>query len=81
MSLAADLDRTRQGLAGACDMPATYARDTLRRSRATADVAAAYVLDEELPQLGAALVAGEVSREHVDTAVRTLKRIPVKLRE
>ena len=60
---------------------ATFLRERLRRSRAAADVAAAHALDEELPRLGEALAAGEVSREHVDIAVRTLKRIPQHLRD
>ena len=54
----------------------TFARDKLRRSCAAADVRAAHALAEELPMLGKALAAGEVSREHVDGAVRVLKQIP-----
>ena len=54
----------------------TFARDKLRRSCAAADVHAAHALAEELPMLGKALAAGEVSREHVDGAVRVLKQIP-----
>jgi hypothetical protein len=43
------------------------------------DVAAAHALDPdggELPELGAALANGEVSRAHVDVAVRAVTRIP-----
>jgi len=43
------------------------------------DVAAAHAIDPgggELAQLGAALAAGEVSRAHVDVAVRAMNRIP-----
>jgi hypothetical protein len=51
------------------------------------DVKAAHALNpaptattvKRLPQLGAALGAGEVSREHVDVGVRVLKRIPTHL--
>jgi hypothetical protein len=32
-----------------------------------------------LPRLGAALAAGDVSREHLDVAVRALRRIPTRL--
>jgi hypothetical protein len=51
------------------------------------DVKAAHALNpaptestvRRLPQLGVALGAGEVSREHVDVGVRVLKRIPTHL--
>ena len=46
------------------------------------DVAAAHALNPDtgvLPEMGAALAAGEVSRAHVDVAVRTLARIPAHL--
>jgi hypothetical protein len=62
-------------------------------ARARADVAAARATDAEaaldpvagqdrgtLPGLGAALAAGEVSRGHVDTAVRTMDKVPVRIR-
>jgi hypothetical protein len=42
-------------------------------------VAAAHAIDPDggqLPQLGAALARGEVSRAHVDVAVRAVTRIP-----
>ena len=54
----------------------TFLRDALRRSAAAADVRAAHALADEMPMLGKALAAGEVSREHVDLAVRTLRRVP-----
>ena len=54
----------------------TYLRHALRRSAAGADVRAAHAVVEDLPMLGKALAAGEVSREHVDLAVRTLRRVP-----
>jgi hypothetical protein len=54
----------------------TFLELRLRRSHAAADVAAAHALEHQLPMLGDALAAGEISRAHVDTAVRTLKRIP-----
>src|SRR5688572_8932742 len=54
----------------------TFARHKLRRSRAAADVRAAHALADQVPMLGQALAAGEVSREHVDVAVRALRQIP-----
>ena len=54
----------------------TFARHRLRRTRAAADVRAAHALADELPMLGNALASGEVSREHVDVAVRALRQIP-----
>jgi hypothetical protein len=59
----------------------TFLELRLRRSRAGADVAAAHALDTDLPLLGDALAAGEVSREHVDSAVRTLTKVPGHFRE
>ena len=59
-------------------------KDRLRLSggRARADVEAAQLCDPQvgdLAELGQALAAGEVSREHVDVARRALKRIPTKV--
>ncbi len=61
--------------------------------RARADVAAARAIDPyaaldpvaaqdrgSLPGMGAALARGEVSRAHVDVAVRTIDRIPARIR-
>jgi hypothetical protein len=55
--------------------------------QAALDVKAAHALNpaptehsvKRLPQLGTALGAGEVSREHVDVGVRVLKQIPTHL--
>lgn len=53
------------------------------RARAHADVAAARALDPDsdpaeggLPAVGAALAAGEISREHADLAVRNREQLP-----
>jgi hypothetical protein len=54
----------------------TYLRHKLRLSNAGSYVTAARALAEDLPQLGEALAAGEVSREHVGVAVQALRRIP-----
>src|SRR3954468_13396892 len=65
-----DLDGRPDAVAGARPgaVGVTFARHRLRRSNAAADVRAAYAVADhgELPRLGAALAAGEVSREHVD---------------
>jgi hypothetical protein len=53
----------------------------LRAARPAADVRAAHAVVDELPTLGKALAVGEVSRDHVDVAVRTLRRIPRHLLE
>ena len=57
----------------------TFLREALRRSSAAADVAAARALTGDLPSLGKALAVGQVSRAHVDVAVRTLRQIPQHL--
>jgi hypothetical protein len=77
-----DLDNRPDAVAGARPgkVAVTFAREKLRRTRAAADVAAAHALEDQLPRLGDALAAGQVSREHVDVAVRTMKRIPQHLR-
>jgi hypothetical protein len=59
----------------------TFLRHKLHRPHPAADVRAAHALVEELPRLGKALAAGDVSREHVEVAVRTLRRIPAHLRD
>jgi hypothetical protein len=78
-----DLDTRQDAVAGARPgkVAVTFLRQRLRRTRAAADVAAAHALEGKLPRLGDALAAGEVSREHVDVAVRTMKRIPQHLRD
>jgi hypothetical protein len=55
---------------------ATFLRHALRVAHPGAVVRAARALAEDLPQLEGALAAGEVSRAHVDVAVRTLNKIP-----
>lgn len=50
--------------------------------QATTDVRAAHVLDAadgELPLVGAALAAGEISREHADACVKAVARLPRRL--
>jgi hypothetical protein len=78
-----DLDTRPDAVAGARPgkVAVTFLRQRLRRTRAAADVTAAHALEDDLPRLGDALAAGEVSREHVDVAVRTMKRIPQHLRD
>jgi hypothetical protein len=78
-----DLDSRPDAVAGARPgrVAKTFLEERLRRSHAAADVAAAHALADDLSMLGDALAAGEVSREHVDGAVRTLKRIPDHFRE
>src|SRR5680860_868826 len=61
-----------------------FLKDRLKMTgaRARADVEAATLCDPEfgdLAELGAALGAGEVSREHVDVARRAIKRVPEPL--
>ncbi|WP_088319841.1 HNH endonuclease signature motif containing protein [Kineosporia sp. R_H_3] len=51
--------------------------------RANADARAAHALDADsgsLPQVGAALAAGEITREHADACVRAVARLPKRLR-
>ncbi|MBI4943059.1 MAG: DUF222 domain-containing protein [Actinobacteria bacterium] len=51
--------------------------------RANADARAAHALDSDsgsLPQVGAALAAGEITREHADACVRAVARLPKRLR-
>ncbi len=78
-----DLDGRPEAVPGA--RPGTTAATFLVHAcrvspgQAHRDVAAAHALDPdggELRQLGAALAAGEVSRAHVDVAVRAMNRIP-----
>ena len=50
--------------------------------RANADVRAAHTLDPDdgtLPEVGAALAAGDISREHADVCVRAAARLPKRL--
>jgi hypothetical protein len=78
-----DLDSRPSAVAGARPgkVAKTFLELRLRRSRAGADVAAAHALDTDLPLLADALTTGEVSREHVDSAVRTLTKVPGHFRE
>ncbi len=78
-----DLDDRPEAVPGA--RPGTTAATFLVHAcrvspgQAHRDVAAANAIDPdggELPQLGAALANGEVSRAHVDVAVRAMNRIP-----
>ncbi|MBI4941516.1 MAG: DUF222 domain-containing protein, partial [Actinobacteria bacterium] len=51
--------------------------------RANADAQAAHALDADsgsLPQVGGALAAGEITREHADACVRAVSRLPKRLR-
>ncbi|WP_143447759.1 HNH endonuclease signature motif containing protein [Kineosporia sp. R_H_3] len=53
------------------------------QGRANADARAAHALDADsgsLPQVGAALAAGEITREHADACVRAVARLPKRLR-
>jgi hypothetical protein len=79
----ADLDSRPAAVAGARPgkIGVTFVRDRLRGAHAAADLAAAHALSEDLPGLGAALAAGDASRDHVDVAVRTIRRIPGHLRQ
>ena len=50
--------------------------------RANADVRAAHTLDADnglLPEVGAALAAGDITREHADVCVRAAARLPKRL--
>jgi hypothetical protein len=87
LSLVADLDVRPEAVAGARAGAAakTFLRQGLCRTAAAAaaDVRAAHALGGDadprvggLPELGRAFGAGEVSREHVDVAVRAMRRIP-----
>jgi hypothetical protein len=90
LSLVRDLDRRPDAVPGARPglVARTFLRHALNRApgQARLDVDAAYALDRGadpaaggLPGLGAAFAAGEVSREHVDTAVRAVRQIPARL--
>lgn len=64
----------------------TFLTEALKLSgrQANRDLAAAAALASsapELPRMGQALVDGEVSREHVDVAVSTLRQIPKVLKQ
>jgi hypothetical protein len=87
LGLVRDLDSREGAVAGA--RPGKAAHSFLTQAlhvspgKAAADVAAAHALDPDaapgegrLPAMGAAFAAGQVSRGHVDVAVRTLARIP-----
>src|SRR4029453_7120885 len=54
----------------------TFLRHALGVSNPRAIVQAARGLVEDLPTLGKAFAAGDIPREHVHVAVRTLDRIP-----
>jgi hypothetical protein len=83
----ADLQTRPDAVPGATPRKAavSFLTEGLRLSAAQAnrDVAAAQALvsaSPELPLMAAALAEGEVSREHVDVAVSTLRRIPKALK-
>jgi hypothetical protein len=87
LALVAELDARPGAVPGAAGQAAAVAflTEGLRQSRphALRDVAAAAALAPgtgELAGMGAALAAGEVSREHADVAVATLRRIPKALK-
>jgi hypothetical protein len=79
----ADLDSRPDAVAGARPgkVAVTFVRERLRGAHAATDVATAHALETDLRQLGAALATGEVSRDHVGVAIRTLNRIPRHLRQ
>ena len=86
LGLVRDLDARPTAVAGAAPgrTAVTFLVHACRVSpgQAHRDVAAAHALNAEsgaLPQMGAAPASGEVSRAHVDVAVRTLTRIPTHL--
>lgn len=86
LGLVRALDGRPEAVAGARPgkTAATFLIHGLRVSagRAHADVAAAHAIDPDegpLPRMGAALAAGEVSRAHLDVAVRAIARIPAHL--
>ena len=86
LGLVRDLDARPGAVAGAGPgkTAVTFLVHACRVSpgQAHRDVAAAHALNPDtgtLPEMGAALAAGEVSRAHVDVAVRTLTRIPTHL--
>jgi hypothetical protein len=63
----------------------TFLQNALRRTttQANADVHAAHTLAPDadpdtggMPNLGAALAAGDISRDHVNMVLRTMKRVP-----
>jgi Domain of unknown function (DUF222) len=81
------LDSRPDAVAGAPagKVAVTFLTQALHESgpKANREAAAARALmspDAELPLLAEALMAGEVSPEHVDSAVATLARIPKKLK-
>src|SRR4029453_5206647 len=59
----------------------TFLRHALGVSNPCAIVEAARALVEDLPMLGKAFADGLVTKEHVAVAVRTLNRIPRRLRD
>jgi uncharacterized protein DUF222/HNH endonuclease len=87
LTLVRDLDTRPDAVPGARagHTARTYLRSALHRTaeQAAGDVRAAYALTTEadpttggLPELARAFAAGHVSREHVDVAVRTMRKIP-----
>jgi hypothetical protein len=81
------LDKRPGAVAGARrgKVAMTFLTERCRRSpaKARADVRAAHAIDGksgELPVLGSVFSTGDVSREHLDVAVRALHRIPKNLR-
>jgi len=93
LALVAELEARPGAVPGAARgaVAVTFLSEGLRQSRphAVRDVAAAAAIAAgsgpgsgpgELAQMGAALAAGEVSREHLDVAVSALRRIPKVLK-
>ncbi len=87
LGLVADLDSRRDAVPGArAGMVArTFLRAGLHRTgdQAAADVRAAHALASTadpcsggLPRMGRALAEGTISREHVDVAIKALRRLP-----
>jgi hypothetical protein len=87
LGLVADLDSRPEAVPGARagTVAQTFLRAVLLRTggQAAADVRAAHALSRDadpgaggLPLLGEAFASGAVSREHVDVALRTLRKLP-----
>ena len=87
LGLVADLDSRPEAVPGARagTVAQTFLRAVLLRTggQASADVRAAHALLPDadpgaggMPSLGAAFAAGTVSREHVDVALRTMRKLP-----
>jgi hypothetical protein len=73
-----DLDSRPSAVPGARPGKAaqTFLQHRLRAARPAADVRTAQALGDHFPILAKTLSMGDVSRDHVDLAIRTLRRIP-----